>query len=64
MLPAPDSRHEFIQIGGPDKWLWPFVVFVKEAVDGSLKVDEQAQDDALQAAVGPSDEEPLDGLQR
>jgi hypothetical protein len=40
LVPAPDGDNNFIRIGGPDEWLWAFIVHDKEAVDGGLKVDE------------------------
>ena len=40
-----------------------FVVLVEEAVDGGLKVDDRAEDAALQPALGELGEEALDGVE-
>jgi hypothetical protein len=39
LVPAPGCGDDSIRIGGPDAWLWAFMVLDKEAVDGGLKVD-------------------------
>ena len=62
-MPAPDGGDDFIGIGGPDEGFWVFVVLIQEAVDGGLKVDDGAEDTALQAALGELGEEALDGVE-
>lgn len=62
LVPAPDGGDDLIRIGGPDEWFCAFVVLGKEAVDGSLKVDERVENTALEASVGQPGEETSHGI--
>lgn len=62
-MPSLDGGDDFIRIGGPDEWLWAFVVLGKEAVDGGLKVDERVEDAAFEAAVGQPGEKTFNGIE-
>ena len=50
-------------IGGPDEGLAIGIVFLDEAIDGGLKVDDGAEDAALQPSSGQLGEEALDGVE-
>jgi len=63
LVPASDGGDDFIGIGGPNEGFWVFIVLIKEAVDGGLKVDERVEHAAFEAAVGQPGEETLDGIE-
>jgi hypothetical protein len=49
--------------GGPSEGLWVVVGLVEESVDGSLEIDDRAEDTALQASLGELGEKALDGVE-
>ena len=63
MLPSLDGGENSVWIGGPDEGFGVGIGFLDEAVDGSLKVDNRAEDAALEAASGEFGEEALDRVQ-
>ena len=63
MVPTFDGRDDFIGIGGPHEGLGVIVGFLQEAVDGSLEIDDRAEDPAFEAAFGQFGEEALDRIE-
>jgi len=60
--PSVSGGDDFVGIGFPDEWLrFLGVVFVDEAVDGGLKIDDGMEDAVLEPAPGEFGEEALDG---
>jgi hypothetical protein len=62
-MPAFDGVDDFVGIGNPLGGLGTDVVLFEEATDGGLKVDNGAEDAALQSAFGQGREETLDGIE-
>src|SRR5215208_2554307 len=63
LMPAVDGGDDLIGISGPDEGLGVMVGLVEIAVDGGLEVDDRSEDAALQAPLGESGEEGLDGVE-
>jgi hypothetical protein len=47
MLPAVDGREDAVWVCGPDEGFGIGIVFLNEAVDGGLQIDEGTEDPAL-----------------
>lgn len=62
-MPAPCGGDDLTRVCGPDERPWAFIVLGKEAVDGSVEVDERVEDAAFETAVGQLGEEALNGIQ-
>jgi hypothetical protein len=62
-MPAPDGGDDFVGIGDPLEGFGLSVVVVEEAVNGGLKVDDGAEDAALDPALAQCGEEALDGVE-
>jgi hypothetical protein len=60
--PSVSGGDDIIWIGFPDEWLWVAgIVFVDEAVDGGLEVDDGMEDAVREPAPGKFGEEALEG---
>ena len=63
MEPSVSCGDDFIWVGFPDEWLWVGgIVFVDEAVDGGLEIDDGIEDAVLEPAPRELGEEALDGI--
>jgi hypothetical protein len=63
LVPASDSGDDAVWICGPGEGLRIIVSLGKEAIDGSLQVDDGSEDVPFQSAAGEFGEEVLDGIE-
>jgi hypothetical protein len=59
LVPAPDGSNDRVGVGGPGEGLWPLVCLLDEAVDGSLEIDDGAEDAALQSSLCELGDKPF-----
>ena len=58
LAPSLDGGDDFVWVCGPDKGAWVLVGLVDEAIDGGLRIDNEVDHAALEAAVCQFGEEP------
>ena len=63
MEPSVPCGDDFIWIGSPDEWLCLIVVFVDEAIDGRLEIDDGPEDAVFQPTACKDGEEAFDRVQ-
>lgn len=63
MEPSVSGCDDRLWVGSPDEWLGCFVVFVDEAVDGGLEIDDGSEDAVLQPTAHQDGKEAFDGVQ-
>ena len=62
-MPSPDGGDDFVGIGLPDERAGLLVMFLDEAVDRGLKVDDRVKDAVFQSPPGELGEETLDRVE-
>ena len=62
-MPAFDCSDDFVGIGGPCEGLGHLIILLDEAVYGGLKVDDRAEDAALEASSAELGEQAFDGVE-
>jgi hypothetical protein len=62
--PSVSSFDDFVRVSFPNEWLCVFgVVFLDEAVDCCLQVDQRIEHAVLQSATGQFGKEAFDGVE-